>query len=247
MKKQIISFTLIELLITITVIALLAGMLLPALQQVRERAKSIECTGNLRQIGQACSMYNNDFGSFLLGYGSYATTCNYWRTLAGYLSVSPNLIAAANFTARTVGRPPKVFSCPNLFKDYRPGYTEEAPYDSAVLTAFSTNRCTVEEIVVGAIPWIRDSNCKEYFKPDSMKRPSRVIYLTETQVGAIGFGGSGGVVSPDLIVYRHNQKKSINCGFVDGHVENFRWDKFMARYLGYDCRWNPNGRDGGEQ
>lgn len=63
MKRTMQHFSLIELLIVIAIIAILAAMLLPALNQARERAKSIGCIGNLKQIGMAYQIYiseNND-------------------------------------------------------------------------------------------------------------------------------------------------------------------------------------------
>ena len=53
-------FTLIELLIVIAIIAILAGMLLPALNQARARAKSANCLANLKQIGASSQFYSSD-------------------------------------------------------------------------------------------------------------------------------------------------------------------------------------------
>ncbi len=72
------KFTLVELLVVIAIIGLLAGMLLPALTNAREKGRMTSCASNLKQLGLANHLYASDYKSFAPGRSGGYYTGQHW-------------------------------------------------------------------------------------------------------------------------------------------------------------------------
>ncbi len=90
------AFTLVELLVVVTIIAVLAAMLLPALQKSRESAKTAACISNQKQIVMACLLYADEHAGQLPNGDDYAgTRSESWvLCIMPYLSGKPNKAVA---------------------------------------------------------------------------------------------------------------------------------------------------------
>ena len=112
MKKK--CFTLIELLVVIAIIAILASMLLPALNKARETAKKISCLNNLKQISLCVPMYASDYDEFILPNNFIGANTAWYLVISNkYL----NHKVDGNY-----GGLPSLFSCPSDVDGYHPLY-----------------------------------------------------------------------------------------------------------------------------
>jgi prepilin-type N-terminal cleavage/methylation domain-containing protein len=124
-----IAFTLIELLVVVAVIGIMAGLLLPAVQQVREAARRISCANNLHEIGLGLLNYESAASAFPLG--AELTTGHAWSTKCLPFLEQPALKSTIDSTKMWNDRSNlpamqhklPVFGCLSSIKDY-PGFTD---------------------------------------------------------------------------------------------------------------------------
>ncbi|OQA85716.1 MAG: hypothetical protein BWY31_01746 [Lentisphaerae bacterium ADurb.Bin242] len=124
------NFTLIELLIVVSIIAILAGMLLPALNSAREQAKSIRCLSQEKQIGLAFNMYVSDYKGYFPSWRTYADGADcpvyieggYWHVGLARLGYARNKIFVCNLKNKEKYSQLNADGTPSAFNGYGYNY-----------------------------------------------------------------------------------------------------------------------------
>ena len=191
------AFTLIELLVVISIIALLAGMLLPALAKAREQAEKIDCVSHLKSFGQAVVLYSTDNKNRVLTGGSTTP----W---IGIDSSDNNAYKLSNGTLWTYLREEKVYVCPaSTSTDDHNHYTLNLHVAGQKLTSIK-----------------RTSNVAVFLEEDEY----RSGYDKDNRDGCFYRKNAGAIGSLDyndtLPAWHNNQNNFL---FLDSHVSSEMW------------------------
>lgn len=235
------GFTLIELLFVIAIIGILACILLPAANYIREKARKTECLNNLRQWGVALQGYLDEHRGIFPSYGADELTKEdrWFNAIPPYIGVAPlKEMAAAGKVPHPGNGLKSVFLCPSEPVGLNGA---NAAQNASYFSSYTMNT------------WIKKSGLRlsqlneQHMVNGELKPivPASFVVFAET-----GNGTVGGINLSTVTEKAFRHARSFNVCFADGHAENiFQNDAWKGpgqhseedNYGG--VQWNPNNTD----
>ncbi len=191
------AFTLVELLVVVAIIALLAGMLLPALARARDTARGAVCIGNLRQFGVASMTYSLDYRGHLPGFRNWL-----------YAAAKPGDLTSGTLFPYLKEKP--VYLCPT---DARAMATKAKPLQPASTSPTFGNSHKRRDYSYAI-------NCGICHATDLSQfiAPTKTMVFMEANLAADDYTGEvGPMLVSHSISFHHNRKGHLLFG--DFHVE----------------------------
>jgi prepilin-type N-terminal cleavage/methylation domain-containing protein len=179
MRKQT-AFTLIELLVVIAIIAILAAILFPVFAQAREKARTVSCLSNCRQVGLGAQMYTQDYDEMYCPYYSSITVVNGNLVFGGSNEYWPQLVSP--YIQKATGKISDdqallsdlsgVFICPDTHPD-----------PAAQIACGARGNLTAYGISDDLVNWWEPDGVPSTYQPASLAAvatPASAIFATET-------------------------------------------------------------------
>ena len=211
-------FTLIELLVVIAIIAILAAILLPALNSARERGRAASCVNNMKQLGNNVAMYSSSYDDYVPGFcqdGAFTSSSYRWSPVLAKFSGSPY-----------------IFSCPTS-PSYSEYYDKVSTYDPQTQTNVSNFFAFISYGVNGMYGASTQTYAFEASrKLSQVTRVATVAYIGEcvgtsaslypTNNGQSSSCYFGPKVAPETAGAAIDPRHNDNANFLklDGHVES---------------------------
>jgi prepilin-type N-terminal cleavage/methylation domain-containing protein len=224
------GFTLIELLVVVSIIALLISILLPALRQARDQAKAAVCLNNLKQYGNAISVYSSEHG------GDFLPPHHAQTIVEDYVAPWWEMYV----TYKYLQRQQKVLTCPSDdFVDVNPNPPRLLRVQPSIggdeqYWSYATNGypprsntpslsrndplCRAYQQIIGGPP-LSDAKIVSVFNPgraDWLKPPAEFLYMTETAHRAV----LNPYYSDEVRKFyrtQHGRKDTLNVLYGDSH------------------------------